>query len=677
MTTLTSQTLPPVDQLHAEMAAVLRPRVRERPSEWARKHVILPPEESNRPGPYDPDYLPWLIDIVDAEYDHPEKKGMICPKMSQGGFTVAMLVQMAWCCYANPGPMLYVTDTEAKTIDTAVSRFAPIIQNSPLLRGIFDDIGDRRELMEKRPYKGGVVDFATAGSESGLISGARRAIWLDEYQLSSEKFPSASGDMWMTACARTETFADRSWVVALGHPRYEGEDIDALFRDFSDQARWVWDCPHCQGTIDVKWEMVEFDTPPGEDGSTKTLAKLDPETARLKCPHCRAVISDQQRAVAVQRKASGAPGATGRYESPLAPEVASKRDYLGRDTHRLCSPRKTVLEMAKVYTKCNTPEKLQTFLNKECGERVKQTRAAVRVEIIQKARTLPAQWAEPLPGGRLGIKIVCSGTDVQSEGERPTFFTQVRAYAATGRRFVMWAGLLVGWPAWHEFHRTFAVKIAGEGGVAPSRMGVRVAAIDYKRWTPTILDNCRVATYSEATNARVLYYPVGYEPHVTRELPAVDPPAAKLLHPSRPDLGPLERKYLCRHHWVDREIRLWMQGDVEARCELSDVFTAHMMSNVLRPVAKKHGMERDLEEWACPQEFRDDYLQAGAYCEAGAALKGGVDRIHASAEAMAADPVQAERIYAAADRRARMRAERADTSGRGQRNWKPGIHDWH
>ena len=662
------------------MAAVVRPRLRQRPSEWAREHVNLPPEESNRPGPYNPDYLPWLRDVIDAEFDHPEKKGMICPKMSQGGFTVAMLVQIAWCCYANPGPMLYVTDTEKKTIETAVARFAPIVEASPLLRALFDDVGTRREVMESRPYKGGVVDFATAGSESGLISGARRAVWMDEYQLSSEKFPTKSGDMFMTACYRTETFADRSWIVALGHPRYEGQDIDALFADFSDQARWVWDCPHCARTIDVKWEMVEFDTPPGEDGLNKRITALDPHTAKLKCPHCRAVITDQQRAVAVQRRDSGQAGATGRYESPLAPEEAARRDFLGRNTHRLCTPRKSVLEMAKMYVKCDTPEKLQTFLNKECGECVKQTRAEVRVEVIDKAKTPPAMWGQPLPGGRLGVKIVCSGTDVQANGERPTFFTQVRGYAATGKRYVLWAGILVGWPACHEFHRKFAANVESDGVGGPAvhgKLGIRIAGIDSNRWTSFILDNCRVTTYSEATNARVTYLPVCYQPHVTRELPAIDPPAAKLLHPGRPDLGPLERKYLNRHHWVDREIRLWQSGEIEARCELSPVFTAHMMSNVLRPVEKKHGQDRDLEEWVLPREFRDDYLQAGAYCEAGAALKGGVDRIHASAAAMAADPVQAERIYAAADRRARERADRAEKSGRGQRGWTPGIHDWH
>lgn len=596
------------------IADALRPRARVRPSTWCSQNIVLEPSQSPRPGPMDPDFKPWTRWILDACYEQPEKKGLIAKKPTQVGFSTGVLALLVCMCATDPGPCLYVTTDKDKALDFADSEFMPMVESVPSVATMFSQAAkDRRELSGHKPFAGGVIDFVGAGSESGVISKGRRYVVLDEYQRSSELFPAASGDLWGTAIARLTMYKDSSLMFAFSHPRYENEDIDLLYKRESTMERGVFDCPHCRKGVAPRWSMVRF---AGSDEG-----QLNPETAKFHCPHCDKAISDTDRSRSIR--------ASLRRESSLSIEEQRKRPYIGLEIHRLCDFDVTLEELARQFANSKTEEERQTFFNKWLGEEYTRTRGAISVTQIEEA--MKPMQSIVVPGGRLGCRFLCVGCDVQAPRHNPTFYCAAVAYAASGMAYVVDMQRLSGVAAYHQYLRTVGVTIdqAFDGAAAHNgRLWCRLATIDTRYETGTVLDACRESVYCEH-GFKVEQLPVAYQQSLNADNPAMMANDRKRTHPSRPDLGMIDYYYLWRHSWVDRVMKRIQEKRIQFLCRVPDDLMAHLTANTLRPVPKQHGMDREALVWTKPDEFRDDWAQALMYAEAGAALKLRLDSIHA------------------------------------------------
>ncbi len=572
------------------VADLLRPVELVRPSEWARRYVRLRPEYTSRPGPYDPDVWPWGAAFLDSLYDDPGREGIVATKPSQKGFTLKTIILMHWAARFMPGPFLYVTTDHVKTREFCESYFMPIVKESPYIAELFNVEQDLSVLKYHKPYKGGVVDFESAATEKGLLSTGRRFIVLDEYERSSRAFAAKTGgDLWVAAKQRLERWEHLSILMAFGHPRFEGEDIHARVRDLSDQARWVFDCPlpGCGRVVEPHSDRLDF-------GVVGDAGDRDPGKARFVCPHCTREITDAQRA-----RATWPPrlGGTGRYESPLEPDVARRRKYLGRSVNGFADPYKTVRHLAQDLCDCKTEEALLQQYNKGFGEPRKQSRQVITQDTIGEALK---PWAGTgdivLPGGDLGVKFLVTGADVQAPADNHVFYVAAVAFAASGMAYVTHLEKTQGWAAYFEVLRRIRVTVEGAGP-----MGVRLASIDAGRWTKEILDQQRepagpgAGLYSMATSWEIKRLPMKYVPQLNEDLPSQMAPDRKRQHPTRNDLGLIRYYYLWRHHWVDRAIQRWVQKRVVLLCPEPPDFRAHMMANALRPAPKQHGLDRDRE----------------------------------------------------------------------------------
>lgn len=619
--------------LLASLAMVIRPPERMPPSEWAERKVVLRAEQSARPGPYSCGWKPWIRDVHDVVYLEPHKIGFICKKPSQVGITRVALNLMGHACDCDPGPVLYIPDTFDKAKTYSVDQFGPMIESIPSLAAKFAVAAkDRREKMEERPFVGGKVTFAGAGSETGVTSEPRMHIVLDEYEQSWKNFKRATGgDLLEAAFGRVETYKDVAKIYIFGHPGEEGEDIDHLFTTISDMRRWVFDCPHCRGVVEPKSSRVSFGTYAVDLGAGLAAideAKINVDDAQFLCPHCVRAISDGDRARATLAVRDGG---SGRFETELGAAEAAARPFVGLAINRLADPSVTVREWASRFCRAKSPEARKTFLNKS-GETIPKARAILRMSTIAEA--ISRGVGVTLPGGELGVRFLTSGTDVQSPKDNPTLYTQVRAYTPTGTIFLVAAVKLRGWNEWHEFHRTFYVQT--KDGEAVRRLSIKFAGIDSQYETGQVLDNSRVRIYSPETNLAVKYVPLNYESKMSAEPWFRMPSVEKRTNPARPDLGPIDRYYLHRHTVVDREMRLWIEKKVIVALdprygpELPPDFRGHMLAQVLRPVKDLHGQEdQQREEWEKPKEMRDDWMQAGAYAGAVAVIEGKLDTLYA------------------------------------------------
>ncbi|MCA3003789.1 MAG: phage terminase large subunit family protein, partial [Phycisphaerales bacterium] len=150
------------------VAAAMRPRVWRRPSEWVRENVrVRRTMGFGHDGAYDPGHYPWLAAFLDALYDRPWARGVVVPKPSQRGITVAMLAYIAAVVATKGGNVLYLMGKEDEAKEQAAGRLWPMLQAVPALRERLGhvDTGDRRTTgVLSMPYDEGVVRCVTAGS---------------------------------------------------------------------------------------------------------------------------------------------------------------------------------------------------------------------------------------------------------------------------------------------------------------------------------------------------------------------------------------------------------------------------------------------------------------------------------------------------------------------------------
>lgn len=606
----------------------LRPPLRVNTAEWCEANLIIPEEISARPGPLSCDYKPWTRDLHNARCEHRDKIGAIITKPEQAGATAALLHDLLCLAATDPGPMLYITSDDEKAGEVASRYFSPMIANSRALRAVFGAGSlTQRETMRALPFPGGVLRVYGAGSESKVISYPYRYVVLDEYQLSSENFPAASGDLYMTAFGRGKTYrqSGQAYIWINSHPRFAYQDIDKLRCTLSDQRVWSFDCPACKHTFaPVVSRHVRF----GGIVAGDAEGRPDPATARLHCPGCDHAISDAERARAVWPARLGG---TGRFVSELEDDEANRRPFAGRHIGILCDPSARVFDLAKELADCATEQERQSFYNKRCGETYAATRGHVTLDTITKC--LRATDRIIVPGGERGVRFLCVGADVQAPKHHPTIYAAAIAYAPAVA-YVVALQICSGWAAYHAWLCELGVALAGTDGLAltgpGSRIAPRLAAIDAGYETGQVLDQSRRHLVSSVEPRAVPQLALRFVPHLNADNPAVEAPERKRTHPTRPELGLAEYTYLHRHSWVDRFIRRMQEGRMVVLCPTPPEFISHVLSNKLTPVKNVHGWEPDKVEWNRNEKERDDWMMAMVYAEAGAALKCHLDTMHAA-----------------------------------------------
>lgn len=602
--------------LRDSIARVVTPVRPVRPSTWAERNVVV--RTGPRQGPWRNDFKPWTACVQDLRTDYPDKQGAIEVKPGQIGSSYAKINTICALLATDPGPVLYIIDENKKALDFANSRFLPIVRAIDHLAGHIDQSSSRkagrRQLLAHYEFPWGPVDFTGAGSESGAISADRRYVFVDEYELSSRNFPAKSGSLYETVVNRTELWRGRSFVWIFGHPRAWDDDIHALFTEFSDERRWSWDCPHCGGLIDpTDWDgLIDW-------GETDSAGRRVPSRARLVCPHEGCEVTDAQRAKACEPPERGG---TGRLWTPLDPSVAKARPFVGCWITRLSDPAVTLRELAASYCSAKSTEAQQTWMNKAFGAPFRRASARLTRDIVRQC--LPEGPGRPKPpGDRHGIQFVTSGVDVQMPRENPTLYFAAMGYAPTGMAYLLDLHLCHGWADYHAYRAAWSVELA-DGRV----LGLKLSALDCGWETKQVLTETRRAAYSEVSNALIPQIALNYNSICHGDRVVAEVPPQKCIDPMRPDLGPVERRYLHRHTWVDRMLNRVSAGQLEILCDLPEEFESHVLSQILVEHKPQHRSHEAILEWNRAKEKRDDWLMAMVYAEAGAAIRCGLDSLH-------------------------------------------------
>ncbi|MCE2925638.1 MAG: phage terminase large subunit family protein [Phycisphaeraceae bacterium] len=618
------------------VANVLRPAPDVKPADWAAANISMPPEVTQRPGPVNVDIKPWGRAVLNVRADNPGKKGAIGIKPAQIGYTTAKLLQLMAGVALQPGPALYLISDRDQASFYGSDVFMAVAMATPSLRERFyRDAGARaasvkddqtqRELLSQKPYKGGRVDFVGAGSVAKVSSRTYRDVYIDEYETFQDNWPTdKAGDGWTFAHGRTRMVAASAWIETWSHPRRKGEGIDKLYHEQSDQRHWTFCCPHaeCRKRFAPRWKMVRYavrGVGPGGDATEE--GTIDPATARLHCPHCDRIITDADRAREVWAKGARVPGeGSGALVSELEPAKAATREYVGLWIHALCDPDVTVVGLAMGWASKKSVAERMAYMNVMIGEGFEESGSDITPEVLSKIIATAERVS--VPGGPMGCQYMTVGVDVQAPEANPTLYVKATAWSVSGMGFTVGLVKLRGWAQLHRYLSELTVPLddPAERGLDRPVLTAHLCAIDCGYLTGQVLDFCRTPIVHATGHHRIKLLPVRFAAHVKSTLPAVMPSEGKRTDPRRPHLGPLPLWELHRHTWVGRTISRMQNGAEAIICAVPEDYAAHATANVLMPVEDEHGWNSARMEWGKIKGRRDDWMMAGVYAEAGAAL---------------------------------------------------------
>lgn len=360
-------------------------------SQWADQYRQLSSEASAEPGKWQTDRAPYQREIMDALGD-PLVEAVVVMSSAQIGKTEIINNVAGYHIHLDPAPILLLQPTLEMAEAWSKDRFAPMLRDTTVLRGLVRDPRARdsgNTLLHKR-FPGGHITMAGANSPASLASRPIRLVLCDEV----DRYPvsaGAEGDPVSLARKRSTTFWNRK-LLLTSTPTIKGASrIEAAFEQ-SDQRRYHVPCPQCSEHQVLKWQQVRWNTDPSKEGDEKH----QPETACYVCEHNGCVITDADKLDMLR---------LGRWvaEAPF-------NGTAGFHINELYSPWVTFAQMVTEFLKAKKlPETLKTWVNTSLGETWEEAGETVDADwLLQRKESWGAEAPEE-------VVVVTAGVDVQGD----------------------------------------------------------------------------------------------------------------------------------------------------------------------------------------------------------------------------------------------------------------------
>ena len=398
---------------------------------------------------------------MDAVSD-PTIEKVVVKSSAQVGKTLIVKAICGYHIHQDPSPILVLQPTIEMAETFSKDRLAPMIRDTPVLRGKIADPKSRdsgNTILHKR-FPGGHLTLAGANSAASLASRPIRIVLCDEV----DRYPPSAGtegDPVSLAEKRTATFWNRK-IVLVSTPTTAGLSRIQQAWEESDQRSYHVPCPECGHYHVLEWENIRY--PAGH-----------PEQARLACPGCGVLFgdADKPRMLRLGRWVAAAP-ATGKAA--------------GFYLNELYSPWRTFAQVAKDYEEAkDKPERLKTWTNTSRGQVYEEPSDAPEWQRLYDKREKFESNKVPFEVG-----ILTAGVDVQGdrlELEIVGWATGKRSYQIDYRVLLGDTSKIGSDGPWSELSKIINTEQweHASGAMLPLRM----VAIDSGYRTTTVYDFCR------------------------------------------------------------------------------------------------------------------------------------------------------------------------------------------
>ncbi|MBJ6362111.1 phage terminase large subunit family protein [Paenibacillus sp. GCM10012307] len=344
-------------------------------SEWADDRRRLSPEASSEPGQWRTDRAPYQRGIMDAIND-PYIETVIVMSSAQVGKTEFLLNMIGFHIDYDPAPIMLVQPTLDLAQAYSKDRLAPMLRDSPALRGKVKDVKskDSGNTLLHKIFPGGHITMAGSNSPASLASRPIRILLLDEV----DRYPVSAGtegDPVSLATRRTETFWNRKRVL-VSTPTIKGASrIEFAYND-STMEQWCLPCPSCGESQPLKWEQLDFDS------------------VHMACKECGALHGEQE------------------WKDGKGQWIARQESEVrGFHLNALASPWKRWSEIIRDFkeAKRGGPEMLKSFVNTVLGETWEEEGEQLEEEELMKRCE---EYNADVPEA---VKILTAAVDVQDD----------------------------------------------------------------------------------------------------------------------------------------------------------------------------------------------------------------------------------------------------------------------
>ena len=240
-------------------------------AEWSEANRILSSESSARAGMFRLTMAPYQEEPMNAVHDS-SVQSISLMWASQTGKTECVNNIVGYFMNQDPSPMLCLQPTLDMAETWSKDRLSPMIRDTPVLKNLVSDPKARESgntVLHKR-FLGGHI----------TIVGPIRVLLCDEI----DRYPESAGsegDPVSLAERRTDTFPN-AVVIKTSTPTIK--DLSKIENEYlqSDQRKWFVPCPKCEKYFVMLFKHVVFE-------------KENLSETKLKCEHCRAELTDEDR----------------------------------------------------------------------------------------------------------------------------------------------------------------------------------------------------------------------------------------------------------------------------------------------------------------------------------------------------------------------------------------------
>lgn len=364
--------------------AVWAPPPAMKVGEWAAERLYLSPEDSDLHGKYSAEIAPYQTGIMNA-FNEEGVEEIVVKSSSQIGKTLVLKAACGYFMDVDPSPILVVQPTGDMAETFSKDRLAPMIRDTPSLRGKVRDAKSRDSgnTILRKQFLGGHITMIGANAPAGLASRPIRVLLFDEV----DRYPPSAGtegDPVDLGRKRAITYRHRKRVALFSTPTIKGKSrIDRAWL-LSDQRQYFVPCPHCGHRHVLSWSNV-------------SITDDDPSTAMLRCPECAALIGDEHKQFML------------RHGEWVKGSPRSK--VAGFHINELYSPWRKFAEIATDYNNAKgNPEQEKTWWNTSMGETFEDVGTKVDGESMMSRR-------EAYDGDELPEEVftIAAGVDCQDD----------------------------------------------------------------------------------------------------------------------------------------------------------------------------------------------------------------------------------------------------------------------
>jgi phage terminase large subunit GpA-like protein len=225
--------------------------------------------------------------IMDAISDQ-RLRDIVVMAGAQVGKTEMLLNVIGFHIHHDPSPILLVQPTLEMAQAFSKDRLAPMLRDTPALRGSVKDprSRDANNTTTHKVFTGGHISLVGSNSAAGLASRPIRVVLCDEV----DRYPPSAGSEGspiLLARKRSATFHNRKMVM-VSTPTNKGASMIESQYEESDKRQYFVPCEDCGTVQTLKWSNVKWE-------------KDKPETAYYACEACGSVWDDAKRNRSVRK----------------------------------------------------------------------------------------------------------------------------------------------------------------------------------------------------------------------------------------------------------------------------------------------------------------------------------------------------------------------------------------